>query len=83
MKDSVFTLKGDNGTGINWDSWVGAAGFKLDLTVNRLHSVPLCAQGKETVLFKRQKYLLIWHSVPNQNSIQTNLLISKSPDNAS
>lgn len=34
MRDSMFTLKGDNGTGINWDILAGEVGFKLEPTGN-------------------------------------------------
>lgn len=51
----MFTLRGDNGTGIDWDSMAGVVGFELELTGNKLHSATLCAQSKETVLVKWSK----------------------------
>lgn len=55
MWDSMFTLKGDNRTGIDWDSWAGVVGFKLELTGNKKQSAKLCALSKETVLVKGSK----------------------------
>lgn len=43
MKDNMFTLKGDNGTGIDWGGLASEVGFKLELTGNKLNS----AQNKE------------------------------------
>lgn len=37
----MFTLKGDSGTGKDWDSMAGVKGFKLELTGNKLHCVSL------------------------------------------
>lgn len=36
MRDTMFAFKGDNGNGIDWDSWVGVVGFKLELAGNKL-----------------------------------------------
>ena len=36
MMDSMFTLKGGNRTGIDWDSLAGVERFKLVLTGTRL-----------------------------------------------
>lgn len=44
----MFTLKGDNGTGIDWGSLAGVVGFKLELTGNKLHLATLCTRSKET-----------------------------------
>ena len=33
-RDSMFTLKADNGTGIDWDGSAGEVGFELELTGN-------------------------------------------------